>query len=141
MNHINRLSRKRRGTTLLEMMVSCILVSAAVATAIPILSAMKIQRRGTSERQAALIEAENILERLAARNWDELTQQSVTQLELSDWVKSRLPQPQLVTTIRPVPDGPPAKEIRVHIEWQSFQNQSVDVDLSAWVYSRTGASS
>ncbi len=129
----------RRGTTLLELIVAVALLAAMTAAAMQMLRVTAAQRRATSARQAAVLEAANLMERLAARSWDELTEEGVQDVELSPEARRRLPAGELEIDITSPTDQPDARRIALRLRWQGDSGQLLrPVRLLAWRYRGVG---
>ena len=68
----------RRGMTLLELAVAGTLLGTLLVVCLQLLQATAAQRRAADQRQLALLEVGNVLERLAARPWADLTPESAS---------------------------------------------------------------
>jgi len=91
------------------------------------------QRREAQWRRLATLEAANLLERVAARPWDELTTEGLASLTLSEQVTGRLPDPRLRIDTQPSPGPPESKRIRVRLDWINLAgDRGAPVVLVAW---------
>eukprot|EP00913_Durusdinium_trenchii_P008836 g8302.t1 len=70
-------------------------------------------------------EAANVMERLSARDWNELTQKSVDGASISDDAKAGLREPTLKVTVTATETEPLAKRIRVELRWKNRQGDEV----------------
>jgi hypothetical protein len=141
---------KRRGIYLLEMAVAGVLLLAVMMLCVRYFAVTATQRRALDHRQAALGEAANIMERITAQPWSDLTAEGLTKISLSTETKLALPDGELKIDLadedaRPSPPTPlpkgegklEAKRITVTIRWQDDQGQwSQPVRLAAWRYRR-----
>ena len=94
---IQRMAMKmvRRGMTLLELAVAGALLGTLMVVCLQLLAATAEQRRAADQRQLAILEVENAMERLAARPWAELTPEAVAAPQLSPSIRNRLPGAEL----------------------------------------------
>ena len=123
----------RGGFSLIEQIVAAALLAAVMVTLIPLLVLVGQECRTTEQRQAAMMEVENLMDRLTAQSWDELTDESVERVELSDHLRQRLKDPSLVIKVQAVDDN--AKRIRIEMTWKHRSGQfHSPVRLSAWTY-------
>jgi type II secretory pathway pseudopilin PulG len=130
----------RRGTTLVELVASGVLLGALLTVCLSLVQASVSQRRATQERLVALQEAQNVLEDLYGRGWDELGPNAARGLELSEQAKRVLPDGRVEAQI----DGPQegqkdlaAKRITVSVRWQPGPvRPELSVRLVAWKYER-----
>jgi hypothetical protein len=141
---------KRRGIYLLEMAVAGVLLLALMLLCVRYFAVTAAQRRALDHRQAALVEAANVMERVTARPWSDLTTEGLAKISLSPETKMALPDGELKIDLadvdaRPSPPAPlpkgegklEAKRITVTIRWQDDQGQwSQPVWLAAWRYRR-----
>ena len=98
-----------------------------------LLGAIAEQRRAADQRQLAILEVENALERLAARPWAELTPQTVAPPQLAPSVRDRLPAAEWKIEITAPPAEPLAKRIAVSLRWQDHAGQFVrPVKIVTW---------
>lgn len=125
----------RRGITLLETMVAGILVVAMMTVCLQMLRATAAQHRATEDRQMAIQEAANLMERLSTRPWDELTPQNVQQMQLSPQARRTLIDAELEIQLNRPPDDPAAKRITVSVRWSNRSGKAArTVRLVAWRY-------
>jgi len=121
--------------TILEVIVAGTLVAAMAGLCLQMLSVAVAQRRAREDRQAALHEADNLMERIAAEPFEELTKERAGQWQLSEAVKARLTSAELSVEIDTPPDDPRAKRIAVSVGWQDRAGQTVKpVRVVAWRY-------
>jgi Tfp pilus assembly protein PilV len=127
--------RARRGTTLLELLVAGVLLVALMSACLELLLAAGAMRRAVEERQTALEEAANVMERLSARPFDELSPEAVRGAQLSAPARARLPAGAVEIQLADAPDGPAAKRITVIVRWQASGGRSeLTARLVAWRY-------
>jgi len=128
---------KRRGTSIVEMIVASVLLAAVMAASVQMLVVSSAGRRALQRRQVALQEASNLMEHLAARPWDDLTPQGVAAVQPSQWARQALSQPSVKIEIATSPDDPAAKRIAVTLDWrQAAGRQRPRVQLVSWRYRR-----
>ncbi len=126
----------RRGFSLLEVIVASVLLGALMTTCLQLLHLTAAHHRATESRQLAIREADNVMQRLAAARFDDLTPEAARQIQLSEEASRGLPGAKLAVEVRDVPDRSDARRIVVRIEWQDRTGRSVrPVELVAWRYS------
>ena len=131
--------RSRAGFSLLEMFVAVIVFGTALVVFLPMMQAVGFQQRQTDLRLLALREAENLLEELAPRPWDELTSESLASQSLSDEAKSRLPQAALKLELSEPAEPAASKRVSVQVSWSPRTGQAAQsVRLSAWFFRTEG---
>ncbi len=126
---------KRRGIYLLEMSVAGVLLLAMMALCVRYFAVTAAERRVLDQRQAALGEAANVMERISAMPWSDLTAEGLAKTSLSPEAKIALPDGELKIDIADEDAKPEARRITVTIRWQDDEGQWVQpVRLAAWRY-------
>ncbi len=130
---------RRAGFTLLELIVALLLLGAASAVLLPVLVTVSAQRRAAEQRQYALILAENLLDDLVARPWDDITQDSsaavVAGVHAPDELQ-RLILPDLERVVK-VTHGSDAltKQVSLELRWRNRAGDFTrPIRLSAWKF-------
>ncbi|HXT61219.1 MAG TPA: type II secretion system protein [Pirellulales bacterium] len=127
--------RLRRGFTIVELCVTCALLGAAIPLTVSTLGAVARQRRAAETRQAAIEAADNLLERLSAASFEELTSETLAGAERGLPAGEWLPGGQIKLQLTESPGPVAAKRIDVELSWQPQAGASRDrVRLSGWVY-------
>ena len=125
----------RSGSLVIELLVAGSLLAIVTASVIPTLGWLVRQRKFNQERQAATLEIGNLMERLTALDWNDLTPQRVEQLQLSEDVQKLLAEPRLTIAVNN--EGDASKHILVQISWEIGPGRAAPpVRLAAWVYRR-----
>jgi prepilin-type N-terminal cleavage/methylation domain-containing protein len=123
---------RRRGMTLVELMVAAALLGAIMVVCLQLLAATAQQRRHADQRRLALLEVENAMERLAARPWNELTPQTAA-AQLSPSIRGRLPGAELKAEVTASAAEPLAKRIAVTLRWRDGSGQfTKPVTIVTW---------
>ena len=136
---------KRRGFTLLEVATAGILLVVMLMVCLAFFRAMADQRRAIHHHRLAVQEANNVMERLCSRPWEELTPENVRALPLDPAVQQALPGSKLTVEIspagdepagdKPPEDEPAGKRIRVVLQWSTGpERPDASVRLVAWKY-------
>jgi Tfp pilus assembly protein PilE len=126
---------KRRGFLLTEMIVAVVLLMALTMLCVKYFSVTATQRKALDQRQTALHEAANIMERLGVKPWDELTAEKLSEISLSPELKSALPEGEIKIELADENAKPTAKRITITIRWQDQSGQwTQPVRLVAWRY-------
>ena len=129
--------RRRRGYALVELTISMLLFAAALAIVVQSAGWLAAQRRGAERRERAILEAANLMERLASRPWDELTPDLGRSLSLSPAAAASLRDGALEVAIAPGRGEPASKSIAITIRWGDRPGiPSAPVRLVAWVHRR-----
>lgn len=126
---------QRRGFSLLEMFVAGTLVAILLSICLQVMKATAEQQRAIEHCQLAVQEAANLMERLCARPWPQLTPETARQLQLREEIRQVLPGAALAVSVVQPAGEPEAKRIAVEIRWQGKPNRAMrPVRLVAWKY-------
>jgi hypothetical protein len=124
---------------LIELLVCGALLGVVLTTAIPTLRWILHQRRFIQQREAAVLEVDNLLERLTSVGWNDLTTDRAAQFQLAPTVAAQLPGSRLEIKVDTDADDPRAKRVHVELTWETTRGQPAPpVRLTTWVYSRRG---
>lgn len=130
----------RAGFTLLELTISAILLAVVMATAIPTVAWIVRQRQASDRQQLAVLAVGNLMERLTALPWDELTTEGVSRVALPEGLSDRLPDARLEINVSTSPDEPQARRVSIILVWDEpiAGTKSAPIRLTAWVYRPAG---
>ena len=127
--------RRRRGFTVAEMLVACIVLAALLAFTGKMLLALSLQRTAAAHRACALWEASNQMERLTLEPWDALTQENLATYKLSDEAARQLPDSRLQLEVTSDERPPSSKQIVLEIHWRDAHGEYVaPMRLTSWIY-------
>jgi hypothetical protein len=120
---------------LLELALSAALLGALIVVSLQLLAALSAQRR-TAERQAiAMQEAANLLERVSALPWREVTPERLADVRMSQGAQQALSGATATLSVTPENGKPAAKHVRVEIGWDDAAPRvDAPVRLHAWLY-------
>jgi hypothetical protein len=122
----------RRGIAVMELVVAGALLGALMVVCLQLLMATNGQRRATEQRQLAVLEVENAMERLAALPWGEL-KAGMAAPKLSPSAHSSLPGAELKVEVTSPAAEPAAKRIVVSLRWQDRAGQFVSpIKIATW---------
>lgn len=125
----------RRGMTVVELLFAGALLATLMAVCLEMLSAAAAQRRATEDRQTAIREAANLMERLGTVPFDRLTPEGVGAVQLSGEARRALPDGELQIQLSSPSGEPDAKRIVVLLRWQDRTGRFLrPVRLVAWRY-------
>lgn len=138
MSPADRAAGRRRGFGLAEMAIAGLLLALAMGLVAQTAVWLAAERRGAARRERALQEAANLMERLAARPWDELTPDLARVQALTPATAEVLRDGTLAVAIAGDDVEPAAKSIAIEIGWGSGGSggRVAPVRLVAWVYRR-----
>ena len=131
----------RRGYLLAEVLVAAVVVMTLAVLSTQMLRASAGQRASLRHRQAAMEEAANVMERIAARPWAQLTPDEVRQERLSDDARQMLLDGELSIELLPQTGLPGARQVLVTVSWREGTTGPRAVRLAAWRYENASASS
>jgi Tfp pilus assembly protein PilV len=127
--------KTRRGMTLVELFVAATMLGMLLVVCVQLLSATAAQRRAADQRQLAIMELSNVLERIAARPWADLTPQAFAAEKPSAEAVEKLPEAELKVEVTTPSAEPKAKRITVSLRWQDRNSQFVaPVKITTWKY-------
>jgi len=127
---------------MLEVVVGALLVAAAMVIVVQVVGRVAAGRRPAERRQRAVQEAANLMERLAARPWDELTPAAARSLAASAATSARdaLGDGSIEADVASVAGDPTAKRVAIEVRpGDRSGGRSAPVRLVAWVHRRGGA--
>ena len=132
-----RRSRRRRGFGLIELTITAILAVTAMTVTVQLVGWVAAERRAALRRERALLEAGNLLERLAARPWEVLGTDPAhpPAVSLPESTRAVLPGASVAVEVHAV-EGPVAsKRVAVVIRWRDGTGTfEAPVRLVTWVY-------
>ena len=122
---------------MVEAAASVMMLAIAMTLTVKVVGWVALEHRATDRRQLAMNEAANLMERLAAVPYDELTPDLLKSFTLSTETKARLPDPTLQLEV--VGDdragGMGSKRISLRIQWRNrADGWDAPVRLTSWVY-------
>ena len=124
----------QRGTITHEATMAIVITTAVIAGTAQILAVISHQRRDIDRRSAAIREAGNLMEEIAARPWSKVTEEELVALALSDECRTVLREPRLRIQVTPEPAGV-GRHISIEIDWLTGQDQrALPLRLAAWRY-------
>ncbi|WP_278465327.1 prepilin-type N-terminal cleavage/methylation domain-containing protein [Gimesia maris] len=125
---------RRRGFTLVEMMVAGVLLMTVSMIVVPAIYWVHRERRQTERRQIAIVEVENLMERVVALPFDQVQQSIVDKFALSESAVRQLPDARLQIKISEATDVKQMKKIQIQLGWKNQQGiRAMPVRLTSWV--------
>jgi hypothetical protein len=126
------------------MIVSCGLLAVVIGLSVQMLASTALERRYSERRAIALQEAANLVERVSAIAYPEITTQRLKDITLSDDARKILPDAVATLTLHEEPasaasGGLAAKRVQVELKWMGAGNSpEAPVRLSYWAYPLAG---
>ena len=125
----------RRAFTLLELIAASVLIGMMLMLCVQVATVTAAARRRAETRMIAMQQSANVMERLAAVPWEQLSEENIEKLELDKQVRRLLSGAKLEIELATPPDEPQAKRITVSIGWSDRTGQAVrPVRVVAWRY-------
>lgn len=127
---------RRRGATLLELVVGAVLIGVFVTGAVPVIRWVHLASRLNEQHRIATQEIANQMEHLAALPASGITAEHLESLTPSAASQSSLPDADLKAVTEPSGDG--LQKVTLNLTWTSASSaQSYPVRLTAWLPSPT----
>ncbi len=100
-HHLNRadkkaIGRKRRGSLLAEVAMATVILMIAMSLTVKVLGWVALERRAAERRQRAVLEVANVMERITAYPFEEVTPDLTRRITLSTTAGQSLPDSDLV---------------------------------------------
>jgi len=126
--------RDRRGFTLIEMMVAGVLLTTVMMIVVPAIFWVHRERRQTERYQIAMVEVENMMERVVALPFRDVNQPTVDKFVLSESALRQLSEADLIIEISDSDQLLQMKKIQIQLGWKDYRGLSVaPVRLTSWV--------
>lgn len=126
----------RRGSMLAEMTIAAAMLSVAMVMTVKVLGYAGQHRRSAEQRQRAMLEASNILERLTADPFDEVNPERARGLRIAPASAGSLPGAELIVEVKEERPGADraAKRIAVRLRWKGRSGEwEAPVRLTTWI--------
>ena len=125
----------RRGFTLIECLAAVALVAAVLALTMQLVHASAVQRRAVQQRELAIQELANLMERLSILPWQDLSPEKARSMQLSEHARGALPGAELTIDVTASSEGPQAKRILISLRWEDESGRpATPLRLAAWRY-------
>lgn len=128
-----------RGFTIVEVTVALAVSATIVGLVVQAMVGLGHARLRDQQRTRAIEEAANLMEAIQARPWNELAEEQLAALPLSEAFQRVAPRAMLTVTVEPDEQPVAAKRIAITITATDSANQGVVLaSLSAWKYRLEG---
>jgi hypothetical protein len=125
----------RRGIVMVELIVAGMVTGTLMVLCLQLCSAALSQRRAADQEQCAMLELGNVMERVAARRWSQLTTAALSDEKLSPAAGRQLPGAELKLEVSPAAKEPNAKRITATLRWQDPSGRlGAPLRLTTWRY-------
>jgi Tfp pilus assembly protein PilV len=129
-------AHRRRGSLLIELTVATAMLIIGMSLAVKVLGYAALQRRSAEQRQRALQEVANVMERITADPFDEVTPERARAMSISPSATSSLPGAELAVEVTPSQPGAgrSARRIAVRLRWRNRAGEwEAPVRLTTWI--------
>jgi Tfp pilus assembly protein PilV len=131
-------SKRRRGSMLIEVTMASVILIMIMSVALKVVGFAAHERLAAERRERALFEAANVMEKMAALPFDEITPERAGRMTLADDSRQRLPGCELtvlVSTVSSQAQAGAAKRIAVKVRWRDQSGQwEAPVRLTSWTH-------
>ncbi len=117
---------------LLEVLIAASLVAVAMIAVAQLLAVAAQQELAIERRRLGAQEAANSLEQTMALTWEDVTQERLQELKLSEESQQRLPDGRLACELESSADPLPSKRIVADVSWRNRSGDRERVRLTAW---------
>ncbi len=136
-------ARDRAGSLLAELAMAMVMLVIAMTLTIKVLGWVALERRSSERRERAVIEVANVMERMTAHPFDEVTPDLARGMRLSTATSQALPDSDLAVEVTPTDPGAgrAAKRIAIRLRWKAHTGEwDAPVRLTSWIERRRPAS-
>ncbi len=135
------LLRTRRGSLLVEVAMATVLLMIAMTLTVKVLSWVANERRSSDRRERATAEVANLMERITAYGYDQVTPGLAAGMALSQAARQSLPDAELTVDIaasrEDAPARPSSKRIGIRLRWRNRSGEwDAPVRLTSWIAAR-----
>jgi hypothetical protein len=133
----------RRGSLLVEVAMAAVLLMIAMGLTVKVLGLVAVERRASERRQRALFEVGNLMERITAYPFDDVTPELGRRLALTPTSRQALPDAQLAVDVAGSEPGAgrSAKRVAIRLRWRGPEGEWVaPVRLTSWIERRRRSS-
>jgi hypothetical protein len=124
---------------LAEVTMAAVLLMIAMTLTVKVISYAGIERRATERRQRALFEVANLMERITANEFEQVTAGLAGRMTLSEEAQRALPDSQLAVDVanKGPGIGRKAKRIAISLRWRGRSGEwERPVRLTSWIERR-----
>lgn len=130
---------RRTGFTVIECCAAAAMLVATLTVVVSLLTAVARKRQTTTWQALAIVEADNLLERLTVEQYAALTSEHVEAMDLGSRIAERLPQGTVAVRVEQQAGPPERKCIEVEVAWQPPRtDQPRRHRVVTWVYAQQG---
>jgi hypothetical protein len=128
----------RRGTLLAEVGISTVVLMIVMGLTVKVLATIGQERRAASDRQLGALEAGNLMERITAHPFDQVTPELTQNISISDVTRRSLRDCELAVALsggeKSAAGVQSAKRVMIRLRWKGPGGQWVSpVRLTSWI--------
>jgi len=131
--------RGRRGSLLAEVTMSTVLLVIVMSMTVKVLGWVALERRAAERREQAVVLVANLMERLAAHPYDEVTPDLAREYAAPARTAGSLPDAELKVDVAESQPGAgrSAKRIAIQLRWRDHNGEwAAPVRLTSWIERR-----
>jgi Tfp pilus assembly protein PilV len=122
----------RRGISMLEIIVTSLLLGAVISAIVPVLSACAAHHRTSDLRRCGMQELSNALERMSLAPYEKLDDAARGPFELSPPARRQIPDGKVTVNVSDPTGEPRGRRITAELRWSSPGGPSEPLRLSTW---------
>lgn len=127
------MSRNRSGFILIELGAAVIVITAVFALTLQCVHFAQEMRRASHQHEVALAEANNVVEQIYTWQYDELTDERLSQISISDQAATALPKSQLKVMLDDLDNTSRGSRVTVDVQWSGGAGRPPrSVRITAW---------
>jgi Tfp pilus assembly protein PilV len=129
----------RRGSLLAEVAMATVMLLIGMTLTVKVMGYVGLQRRSAEHRQRAIQEVANVMERLTAYPYEEVTAERARALSISQTAVQSLPDAELAVDVNESQPGAgrSAKRIAIRLRWRNRAGEwEAPVRLTTWIERR-----
>jgi hypothetical protein len=134
--------RPRRGSLLAEVAMATVMLMIGMTLTVQVMGSAALQRRSAGQRQRAVQEVANAMERLTASPFEEVTAERARTISISPSAARSLPDAELTVDLEESRPGAgrSAKRIAIRLRWRNRAGEwEAPVRLTTWIERRRTA--
>jgi hypothetical protein len=130
--------RNRRGSLLVEAGMAAAVMAIVMGMTVKVLSTVAHERRAASDRQQGALEVANLMERITAHAFDQVTPELARRVSVSDRARGALRDCELAIEIsgggKSAAGGQSAKRVMIRLWWKGpGGGRQAPVRLTSWI--------
>lgn len=126
-------SHRRRGLSLMELIAASFLLAVVGGSLLPLFTRLDAAHQNNRQRQIAILELENLLERTSTIPFQEVSSQGLSALAETMHLEKRLPEAKFEVIVKDVAGSPAAKQAHYRILSKSQPDREIAA-LDQWFF-------